>query len=137
MAASKDYRGIYVTRFFLGLFEAGYVSTTLNGGNADVLQMFTPILHNHCSVVPTIRTASKGRSLVRYQRYRYHLCQYPRIRSRESTLFSTCQLTSRATSTPRTLKHGKPSTLSLVSSQSHPHLSSGSSSTAILRLADS
>jgi hypothetical protein len=36
MAASKDYRGIYVTRFFLGLFEAGYVSTTLYSANADV-----------------------------------------------------------------------------------------------------
>lgn len=40
MAASVDYRGIYVTRFFLGLFEAGYVSTTLYSANADEIDVY-------------------------------------------------------------------------------------------------
>lgn len=47
-------------------------------------QMFTPILHHHCPVVSTIRAAPQSRSLVRYQRYRYHRCQYSRIWSCES-----------------------------------------------------
>ena len=141
MLLGESLRSIFlrmlINRFFLGLFEAGYVFALVTRRNSSCcrcLPLFSLITAQwYRRSEQPLRVAAwygtNGLATIFASILAYGLV------SLASSHLS--QLTIRATSIPTISKHGRPFTLSLVSSPSHPHLSSGFSSTAISRLVDS